>query len=60
MDTVYHIREGTLDDKQNVLQTHGNVYNGLDYLPEYYDYFQNSDHVTSYVYMENDKIVSVV
>jgi hypothetical protein len=59
MDYVYRLRETTPEDKQAVLEIHKNVYDGLDYLPEYYDHFQTSDHVTPYVYMENDKIVSV-
>jgi hypothetical protein len=60
MNYVYRIRESTPEDKQAVLEIHKNVYDGLDYLPEYYDHFQTSDHVTSYVYMENDEIVSII
>ncbi|XP_060578785.1 histidine N-acetyltransferase-like [Ruditapes philippinarum] len=58
MNYVYRIRESTPEDKQAVLEIHKNVYDGLDYLPEYYDHFQTSDHVTSYVYMENDEIIA--
>lgn len=34
-----HFREATLCDKQAVLNLRHNVYGGLDYLPDYFEYF---------------------
>ncbi|XP_045202465.2 histidine N-acetyltransferase-like [Mercenaria mercenaria] len=56
MEYCNNVRTATPDDKQAVLQ----MLDGLDYLFEYYDYFQNSENVTPYVYTENGKIFAYV
>ena len=39
----FSIREAKPKDKQAVLDCHQNVYDGLDYLPEFYDYFMTAN-----------------
>ncbi|XP_045200508.2 histidine N-acetyltransferase-like [Mercenaria mercenaria] len=56
MEYCNNVRQATPDDKPAVLQ----MLDGLDYLFEYYDYFQNSENVTPYVYTENGKILAYV
>ena len=57
---VFHVREATAEDREEVLRIHDNVYYGLDYIQSYYDYFVSSQHTTPFVLLHNDKIVSVI
>lgn len=52
------IRHATLEDKDDVMRIHENVYEGSDYLPEYYDEFMACSNTTSYIAIINNKIVS--
>ena len=54
----FSIREATPEDKQAVLDCHNNVYDGLDYLPEFYDYFMAAQHIKAFVLLHGEKIVS--
>ena len=54
------MREATANDREEVLRIHDNVYYGLDYIENYYDYFVSSLHTTPFVLLHNDTIVSIV
>ena len=54
----FSIREATPEDKQAVLDCHQNVYDGFDYLPEFYDYFMTAQHIKAFVLLHGKKIVS--
>ena len=54
----FSIREATPKDKQAVLDCHQNVYDGLDYLPEFYDYFMTAQQIIAFVLLHGEKIVS--
>lgn len=54
------IREATLSDKQAVLDCHTNVYNGFDYLPEFYDHSLRLNNAKSFVLLHGDKVVSYI
>lgn len=51
------IREATPADKEDVLNLHDNVYDGLDYIAEYYDEFISCPLTTPYVALVDNKIV---
>ena len=56
----FSIREATPEDKQAVIDCHKNVYDGFDYLPEFYDYFMAAQHMKAFVLMHGEKIVSYI
>ena len=56
----FYIREASPDDKQGVLDCHKNVYDGFDYLPEFYDYFMTSENAKAFVLIHGEKIVSFI
>ena len=53
-----HIRRVKLEDKEDVLKIHGNVHDGLDCLPAYYDYFVSRPNIYSVAVFYNEKMVS--
>ena len=53
------IREATLDDKEAVLAIHDHVYDGRDYLPQFYDEILSSPSVTAFVLVHEETIVSI-
>lgn len=55
----YNVREAREDDREEVLGIHNNVYDGLDYLPVYFDYFMSCKDITPFVLLHKNKIVSV-
>ena len=54
----FSIRPATIGDKEAVLGIHKNVYDGYDYLPEYYDYLLEASNAKSFVLQHRNKIVS--
>ena len=53
------VRKASPEDKDKVLGINDNVYEGEDYLPDLYDYWQKCcQHITSYVYEQEGEIVS--
>ena len=52
------VREARLEDKDEVLAIHDNVYEGFDYLPLYYDHFVTANEITPFVLLHKNKIVS--
>ena len=52
------MREARLEDKDQVLGIHDNVYEGFDYLPLYYDHFVAANEITPFVLLHKDTIVS--
>ena len=53
----YIVRRAFPEDKEDILRLHDNVYNGLDYLPDYLDEFMRDPLIRSYVYEEFGEIV---
>ena len=53
-------RAATLDDKARVLAMRENVYRGLDYLPDYYDFFIQDPHRKCIVGETADTIVCIL
>ena len=61
MAESFNIRVALPEDKDAILGIHNNVYNGSDYLADYYDYWHDHcPNVTSYVYEQDGEIVSFV
>ena len=54
----FTIREATREDKADVLAIQRFVYDGHDYLPEFYDYLLSLENARSFVLLHKDKIVS--
>lgn len=54
------VRQASPSDKEAILNIHGNVYDGLDYLPAYFDDFMSCPLTTPYVALVDDKIVGFV
>ena len=51
--------DARLEDKDQVLGIHDNVYEGFDYLPLYYDHFVAANEITPFVLLHKNKIVSL-
>ena len=56
MDKVA-IRQARLEDREAVLKINGNVFDGRDYLPAYYDHFCKSPDIEAPVLLYDGKIV---
>ena len=53
------IRRATKEDKDRVLNIHGHVYDGHDYLPAYYDHFLSSTDFIPFVMILDGQTVSI-
>ncbi|XP_045216533.2 probable N-acetyltransferase 16 isoform X2 [Mercenaria mercenaria] len=54
------IRQAAASDKESVICIHGNVYDGLDYIAEYFDDFLACPLTTPYVAVVQNKIVGFI
>ena len=59
MDKI-SLRRAVLEDKNDVIRIHDNVYDGRDYLPEYFEHFLNCQNVESYVAEVEGELVSCI
>ena len=57
-DDKIEVREATQDDYDGVLAISDGIYEGFDYLPNFYLAEVNKPHSNFYVLLINDKIVS--
>ena len=55
----FTIRQATLADKADVLGINEHVYEGHDYLPEFYDYLLSLEDAQAFVLLHEGKIVSI-
>lgn len=52
------IHEATIEDKEAVLSINDNVYDGLDYLPYFYEKFVKNPYCTCYKAIVEETVVS--
>ena len=60
MSTEIKFRAASVNDYEDILRIHDNVYGGLDYIPSLYHQFLNKEDVRIMLALINEKVVRIL